>query len=408
MQPPPPLVTVAQPVEREVIEWDEYSGHLAAVDYVDLRARVSGYVTSAPFEEGALVRAGQTLVTIDVRPFQAELDSRLADVARAQAQVEIAEIEANRLRRLMPQQAAAPFEYQTAEATLRQNQAVLAGAKAAVESARLNVEWCNVTAPINGRVSNKYVTPGNLISGASGQGTELTTIASIDPIYCYMDVDERSVLKYQRLAREKKRVSAREARIPCFMQLANETGFPHEGVIDFVDNRIDPTTGTMRGRGVFPNPGGWLAPGFFARVRVPGSGLYKALLVPDSAVVSNQSEKFLMVLGPDNVVQARHVELGSLFGELRAITSGVTLQDHVLISGLVRAQPGVKVIPQPGTISTASMQQTAQGSPSTQELPREDGLPTTAPANEAAIARAASAAAAELSSGGAAATRSAP
>ena len=381
-QPPPPLVTVAHPIEREVIEWDEYTGHLDAVDFLNLMARVSGFVTSAPFVEGSIVQKGQTLFNIDVRPFQAELDARQADVASAQAQVEIAQIEANRLRRLMPQQAAAPFEHQTAEAILRQREAVLAAAKAAVESAQLNVEWCNVTAPITGRVSNKRVTTGDLISGGTGQSTPLTTIASIDPVYCYIDMDERSVLKYQRLAREKKRPSARQTKIPCFMQLGNETGFPREGYIDFLDNRLDPATGTMRARGVFPNPGGWLEPGFFARLRIPGSGAYQAVLVPDAAVVPLQNERILMVLGPDNVVQARNVTLGALFGELRAIASGITPRDRVVINGLVRAQPGVKVTPQEGTIPMDSFQP--------------------------ASARAATRTAAELSSSGGPSSRSAP
>jgi RND family efflux transporter MFP subunit len=232
---------------------------------------------------------------------------------------------------------------------------VLAGAEAAVEAARLLVEWCRITAPISGRIGERHVDPGNLITGGSGTGTLLTTIASIDPIYCYIDADERAVLKYQRLAREQKRVSARDAQIPFIMQLADETTFSHEGIVDFVDNRIDPRTGTIRGRGVLANPGGYLTPGFFARVRIPGSGAYVATLVPDAALVTDQSQKALYVVGPNNVLELRPVKLGAIFGELRSIESGIEASDRVVINGLMHARPGAKVVPQEGTISLDSL-----------------------------------------------------
>lgn len=352
--PPPPTVTVARPLQHEVVEWDEYSGHLEAVDFVEVRARVSGLILSTPFQAGAIVKQGDLLVEIDVRPFQADLDSRKADQARADAQVKLAEIELKRIQD-MPPSAAVPIERQRAEASLSQAQAVLAGAEAAVESARLLVEWCRITAPISGRVSKRYVDPGNLITGGSGTGTLLTTIASIDPIYCYIDADERAVLKYQRLAREKKRVSARDAQIPFLMQLADETDFTHEGMVDFVDNRIDPTTGTIRGRGVIANPGGYFTPGFFARVLIPGSGSYVATLVPDSAVVTDQNQKVLYVVASENSVEMRPVKLGSVFGELRSIESGIDLNDRVIINGLLQARPGAKVNPQEGSFSLDSL-----------------------------------------------------
>ncbi|HEY3242338.1 MAG TPA: efflux RND transporter periplasmic adaptor subunit [Phycisphaerae bacterium] len=366
--PPAPAVTVARPVQREVIEWDEYTGRLDAVESVEVRARVSGLIISAPFGEGALVKQGDLLFEIDVRPFQAELDSRLADVAKAEAQVALAQVEFKRIKNLLPDNAT-ELEFDTAKANLQQAQAALAAAQAAVDAARLNVEWCRVTAPISGRISRKNVTPGNLITGGTGTGTLLTSIMSIDPIYCYVDVDEQSVLKYQRLSREKKRVSARDARIPCFLQLGNETGFPHEGVVDFVDNRIDPGTATIRARGVFPNAEGWLTPGFFGRMRVPGSGRYETLLVPDSAVTTDQSQKLLLVLGPDNTIATRAVKLGALFGELRSIESGLSPDDLVVINGQMQARPGTKVKPREEPISVASFQLTAPGSPTTQALP---------------------------------------
>jgi len=231
----------------------------------------------------------------------------------------------------------------------------VAGAEARVAAARLNVEWCRVLSPIDGRVSRKHVTEGNLISGADGQGTLLTTITSVDPIYCYVDVDEASSLKYAALAREGSRVSARQARIPTRLQLANETNYPHVGEVDFVDNRVDPDTGTIRGRGVFSNADGWLLPGLFARVRIPGSGRYDATLVPDSAITTDQSTKLLMVVDAKNVVEARPVRLGALFGDLRSIVSGVGPEDRVIINGLMSARPGAVVKAVEGQISLESL-----------------------------------------------------
>lgn len=339
--PPPPPVTVTQPVRREVMEWDEYTGHLEAVETVELRARVSGLIVAAPFEEGSVVQQGTVLVEIDARPFQAELDARLAGVARAAAQVKLAQIEYDRVDRLSPD-VRTSTEWDAASAGVQEARAQEEAAKAAVESARLNVEWCQVKAPITGRVSSRYVTPGNLITGGTGSGTLLTTITSIDPIYCYIDVDEHSMLKYQELAREGER---RTASVPVDLQLANESAFPHEGVVDFVDNRVDPNTGTIRTRGVFANPEGALTPGFFARVRVPGSGRYEALLVPDAAVATNQNTKLLYVVDPNDVLRTKQVKLGALFGDWRAIETGVGPDDRIVISGQMRTRPGMQVAP---------------------------------------------------------------
>lgn len=352
--PPPPTVTVAHPVQQEVAEWDEYTGYLEAVDSVEVRARVSGLVVSAPFSEGSIVQQGELLVEIDVRPYQAELDSRIAEEAQAAARTKLAEIELRRIQD-MPREASIPIETQRAEATLNEAQAIQAGAKAAVESARLLVEWCRVIAPITGRVSSRYVDPGNLITGGSGTGTLLTSITSIDPIYCYIDCDEHAVLKYQRLAREKKRVSARDAQIPFLMHLADETEYTREGIVDFVDNRIDPMTGTIRGRGIIANPGGYLTPGFFARVLIPGSGRYLATLVPDAAVITDQNQKVLYVVGADNMVDVRPVHLGAVFGEMRAIESGIELTDRVIVNGIMAARPGSKVIPQEANLSLETL-----------------------------------------------------
>lgn len=378
-----PSVTVAHPVQHEVFEWDEYTGHLEAVETVDLRARVSGLVVAAAFEEGSMVKKGDLLVEIDARPFQAELDTMLADEAKATADVELARIEMKRMESVPPD-ARSSIEYDTSAASLKRAEALLAGAKAAVEATRLNVEWCRVLAPIDGRIGRKFVTPGNLVSGGSGAGTLLTRINSVDPIFCYIDVDEQSVMKYQKLAREGKRTSARDARIPCFLQLSHDDRPPIEGVIDFVDNRMDSGTGTIRGRGVFPNADGKLTPGFFGRVKIPGSGRYDAMLVPDSAIVTDQSQKVLLVVGANDVVETKPVKLGSLLGRLRVIESGVGTNDRVVINGLLQAQPGSKVAPRDSTLPADALEQAAFG---LETFSRAETQPatTTAPVDAAEV-----------------------
>ncbi len=245
-------------------------------------------------------------------------------------------------------------------------------------------KWCNVTSEIDGRISDKRVTEGNLITGGAGQATLLTTVISQDPIYCDVAVDEASVLKYAELAREGKRVSARFAKIPTFMAVASEKGFPHEGVVDFVDNRLDPgLPAHVRGRGVYPNLDGFLQPGMFARVRIPGSGRYAAMLVPDVAIGADQNRRFVMVVAADNTVEMHPVKLGALFGELRAIESGITGDDRVVVNGLQRARPGAKVNPTEKPITADEMVLTAPGSPTTQALPATRRGATPAPAGAA-------------------------
>ncbi|HSV14937.1 MAG TPA: efflux RND transporter periplasmic adaptor subunit, partial [Tepidisphaeraceae bacterium] len=301
-------------------------------------------------------------------------------------QVALAQTNFQRTEQAVKGNAVSQQEYDTAKAQLEQAQAVLAGDKAAAEQSRLNLEWCRVTAPIDGRVSNKLVTPGNLVNGGAGQATLLTTITSLDPMYCYVDVDERSVLKYQELSREKKRVSARDSRIPCFLQLSNETNFPHEGVVDFVDNHIDPATGTIRARGVYANPNGYLTPGMFGRVRIPGSGRYRTVLIPDAAIGTDQNIRYVLLVGTDDVVQSRPVTLGPLFGGLRSIEKGLSVNDEVVINGLLRARPGTKVAPQWSTINIDMGMLTAPGSPTTQSLPATRSIPSTVPTNPDAAA----------------------
>jgi RND family efflux transporter MFP subunit len=343
--PPPPAVSVAFPLQREVIEWDTYTGYLEAPESVIVAARVSGLITAAPFKEGAIIKKGDLLFVIDVRPFQADLDTKLADQARDEAQLALARITLTRLLGLSKDNAVSQQDIDNAKAMVDQAAATLAGAKAAVDASRLNVEWCHVNSPIDGRVSNKLVTVGNLINGGAGQATQLTTVQSVNPMYCYVDVDEHSVLKYQKLSAEKKRISARDGKVACFIQLANETTFPHVGVIDFVDNHVDPNTGTLRARGIIENSSGFLTPGFFARMRIPGSGRYQALLVPDAAIGNDQDHRTMLVVNKDNVAETRVVELGALFGDLRSIVSGLKPDDRVIINGQMHARPGSIVAP---------------------------------------------------------------
>jgi RND family efflux transporter MFP subunit len=373
--PPPAAVTVAHPVEREVLDWDEYIGHLAPIEMVELRARVGGYLLEANFKEGSIVEKGAILFKIDPAPYKAELARAQGQIEQAKAQAENAVSEYNRIDHLRASGGASEKEYQDAKYNKLQTAAAVVSAQAAALTAELNLEYTDIKAPITGRVSNKWVTPGNIITGGVSSGTLLTTINSVDPIYCYIDADEKSVLKYQRLAQEKKRISARQQQIPCFLQIGGETGFPHEGVVDFVDNRIDPGTATLRARGLFSNSDGWFVPGTFCRVRIPGSGRYHALLIPDAAIDSTQDIKFLHVVKPDNTVEFRPIVPGALFGKFRAVESGLSESDRVVVNGIQRAVPDSKVNPTEITLDVSTLTMTAPGSPSTQAMPATRHLP---------------------------------
>ncbi len=370
--PPPAAVTVAKPIVREVVEWDDYSGRLEAVETVEVRARVSGYIESADFVEGSLVKAGDLLFVIDPRPFEVELARAEAELTRAKASHSYASHLYGQVDRAFRNQAASENEREDARRGMLEAEAAVAAGESAVRGAKLDLEWSRVSAPISGRVSRKIVTPGNLITGGAGQASLLTTITSVDPIYCYVDADEQSVLKYQRMAEAGTRRSARRTRIPVYLRLADETGFPHAGTLDFVDNRLSPTTGTVRARGVFPNPDGWMLPGYFGLVRVPGSGRYEAILVPDAAVTSDLDQRRLLVVNADNVVETRPVELGALFGKYRAIKSGIGPADRVIINGLMHARPGATVAPQETTLSPDDVSLGSPGTPGAADSTQAD------------------------------------
>ncbi len=313
---------------------------MQAPEKANVAARVSGLIMAMPFEEGAIVKRGDLLAVIDDRPFKAELDSKRADQQKAESALAIANITLGRLTALRQKNAVSQQDVDNGKAASEQAAAVLAGAKAAIESARLNLEWCRVLSPIDGRVSYKMVTVGNLVNGGAGQATLVTTVESVSPVYCYVNVDEHSVLKYEKLADERRLLSARGGKVPCYVELGNETGFPHEGVIDFVDNHVDPATGTMRIRGVLKNRSGKLVPGLYARMKVPGSGRYRALLVPDAAVGNDQSQRNVLVVDKDNKVGIRPVKLGALFGRLRSIVFGISAEDRIVTNGQMHARPG--------------------------------------------------------------------
>jgi RND family efflux transporter MFP subunit len=370
--PPPAKVTVSQPVQREVIRWDQYSGYLSSPKTVTVSARVSGLIEEAPFQEGAIVHAGDLLFKIDPRPFQADLDNKKAAVAQAMALAEKNKADFARFTQLLKAQVIAPSDFDNTRASYRESEASLNAAQAALETSRLNLEWTEVRAPITGRVSRMDVTVGNLVNGGSGQATALTTIVSIDPLYAYINVPESAALRYQELALNDKKGNVAGANVACSLQLENETNFPHQGVIDFVDNQVDVNTGTQQIRCVIANPTTILTPGLFAVTRIPASGRYNAILIPDAAVNADQDERYLLIVGANDVVQQRPVKLGAVFGTLRSITDGLKPGERVIVNGMQFAQSGAKVIPREVPVSTESLDaldSIASGAPDAQTPP---------------------------------------
>jgi len=342
--PPPPKVTVAHPVRREITEWDEYTARLDAVDSVEVRPRVSGYLQSIHFQDGAIVHKGDLLFLIDPRPYEAALHHAEADLQLAKTRLALARKNFARAVDLLASHAISQEESDIRESTTRQAEASVEEAQAAVDAARLDVEFTHVSAPVAGRVGRKLVTEGNLINGGVGtQGTLLTTIVSLDPIYAYFDADESSLLKYDRLARSGQRRSSRDYQNPVHVALAGDDGFPHDGVMDFVDNQVDRGTGTIVGRAILPNPDLSLIPGLFARLRLPGSGEYAAILLADEAIGSDQSQKFVYVIDGEGKAQYRTVKIGPLVDGLRVVREGVAPEDRVVVAGLQRVRPGLKV-----------------------------------------------------------------
>jgi membrane fusion protein, multidrug efflux system len=355
--PPPPQVAVASVIERDVTEWDEFTGRLQAVDSVEVRPRVSGYVSAVRFFEGALVRKGDLLFQIDPRPFQAEVDRLKAELDRARATVQRADSELARAERLRSANAISNEDHDRRAAFAQESAAQVAAVEAALRAAELNLEFTHVTSPINGRVSRAIVTEGNLVSSGPGQATLLTTVVSLDPVYAYFDADEQIYLKYvaggppERSPHVLNRGSIDKH---IRMALSNEEGFPHEGELDFIDNQLDGTTGTIRGRAVFRNPDGRLTPGLFVRLRLAGAGTYRGLLIQDRAVGTDLSKKFVYVVSPKNEIEYRPVTLGPIVDGLRVVRSGLKAGEPVVVNGLQRIRPGVPVMPVPDDATAVS------------------------------------------------------
>lgn len=346
----PPQVTVAQPLVRKITDWDEYTGRLAAVDSVEIRARVSGYLQSVHFHDGALVKRGDLLFVIDPRPYQAALNEARAGYTRARVQQGAAARDLKRGQGLVASRVISERDLDALTSQKEAADASLEAAAAAEKSAALNLEFTRITAPITGRVGRALVTVGNLVTGEGKDSTLLTTLVSVDPIHVYFSADERAFLRYTRLAEQGIRPSSRTVANPVRLQLADEQGFPHAGVMDFVDNRVDQATGTMQGRAIFPNPAGDLTPGLFGRIQLLGEGPYEALIVPDQAVGTDQAQRLVYVVGPDNVVTPRPVTLGRSLGALRVIRSGLKPTDRVVINGIQKVRPGATVTPVEGQI----------------------------------------------------------
>jgi RND family efflux transporter MFP subunit len=391
--PPPmlPSVTVARPVTKKIVEWDAYTGRLEAVHLVEIRARVDGYLQSIHFTEGQIVKKDDLLFVIDPRPLEAELNSAKAklqqsksqlqqalamlDVAKAKssqsdAQLTLADVRYKRVQSLAQRNAASQEELDLREAEFLQAKADVEGVRAemisaeaaiataeaeiqmsqaGVQTAELNLQYTRIRAPVSGRISRQSVTPGNLIAGGSSTSSLLTTIASIEPIYCVFDSTEQDVLKYMRLAQSGDRESSRVARNPVFLGLVDEKGFPHLGHMDFVDNRFDTDTASMRARCVFPNDDQILIPGMFARIRIPGSAAREAVLIPDSAIGTDQSSQYVYIV-VEGIIQRRPVTPGPIVDGLRVIRKGLSGDEILVIEGLLKARPEMQVRTVEGTI----------------------------------------------------------
>lgn len=341
--PPPPDVSVATVVVRDVRPWDEFTGHIEAVETVELRPRVSGYIDRVNYEEGGEVQKGDVLFVIDQRTYRAELERAEAELARATTQADLARSEVARARSLAEARAMSAEELDQRLSALAQAEANIRAAKSAVDVAKLDLEFTEVRAPISGRAGRALVTPGNLVS-TQPNATLLTTIVSLDPVYVYFEGDERSYLRYNEMSRNGTRASSRDARTPVRVGLAGDTGFPYEGEMDFMDNGVNPNTGTIRARAVLPNPDHRFTPGLFARVQLAGSDTFRAMLIDEKAVMTDQDRKYVYVVADDGSAQRRDVRLGRTADGLRVVEEGLAPQDRVIVHGVQKVfMPGMPV-----------------------------------------------------------------
>jgi len=349
--PPPPTVIVSKPLKTKIVNWDDYVGRFEAINSVDIRPRVTGYLQSIGFRDGQIVHQGQVLFTIDPRPYQAALDQARGQEAHAQAALSNAEIELARAKKLLAARTIAEQEYEGRLATEQQAVADLNAAHATVESAALNLSFTRVTAPLTGRVSDRRVAPGNLVTQDS---TILTNITDLDPIYFTFNGAESFYLKYERQAQSGVRPQSRDFANPVEIRLQDQTRYDVKGRMNFVDNTLDPNSGTIRGRAVVANPNFILTPGMFGHLRLLGSGTYDGLLIPDEAIVALQSDEVVYVVNAAGTVEERKIVLGPRVGELRVVQSGLKAEEDVIISGVQRAKVGSPVSAKPGEITPPS------------------------------------------------------
>jgi membrane fusion protein, multidrug efflux system len=373
---PPPEVSVSQPIERAVSDALEFTGRIEAVESVDVRARVSGYITRVAFDAGALVKQGDLLFEIDPREYQAAVNHAEGDIARLRANLTRASAEVTRTQRLKSTGAVSEREVDTATGSKSATEGELVAAQAQLEKARLDVQFTRVTAPIAGRASRAEITAGNLVVVGADGGPILTTIVSIDPVLVYFDIDEPSLLRLReaerrRTGRPLTPENIASLQIPVELGLANEPGFPHTGRIDFVDNKVDPATGTMRVRAVLQNDEGLFSPGFFVRVKLAIDKPKPTLLVTERAIGTDQGRKYVLITNDKNVVEYREVQLGPLADGLRAITSGLAPGEWVIVNGIQRARPGITVTPQRVTMEPKAPASAPAGS----QAPGGSGAP---------------------------------
>jgi RND family efflux transporter MFP subunit len=356
--PLPPTVTVAKPIKRTLSDFDDYVGRFTAVDSVEVRARVSGYLDAVHFTDGQIVNQGDLLFTIDKRPFQNTLDQARANLEQAKSNVIFTKADLDRGQQLVRDKTITDQIFEQRSQAYRNALASVGANEAAVRQAELDVQFTELRAAVNGRIGDRRVSPGNLVTGGTaGNTTLLATIVSIDPIRFEFTFDEASYLRYERMFKLERDVSSPGAGIPVTLKLIDEKDFVHAGRMDFVDNAIDRSTGTIRGRAQFENPNGIFTPGMFGRVRVPGSLPYEALLVPDGAIGTEQARKYVLVVGADNTVTQKYVTIAQAMPDgLRVIKDGLSPADRVIVNGLLRARPGQKVTlqeqgaaPPPGT-----------------------------------------------------------
>ena len=348
--PLPPPVTVAYPLNKNITEWDEFTGSFKAVETVDVRARVSGFLDSVHFKDGQIVKKGDLLFVIDKRPFQIAVEQAKAEVDEKQAQLDLANSDLERARPLVERRTLTAREFESREATARAAIAAVAGARARLKNVELSLEWTRVVAPVGGRISDSRADVGNLISGGEASSTILTRIVSLDPIHFEFEGSEADYLKYIRLSQSGLRPSSRDAANPVIVKLIDEEEFLHKGKMEFVDNAIDAKSGTIRARAIFDNKKSLLLPGMFGRLRLFG-GNFNAFLIPDSAIASDQSRKIVLTVTSDGTVANKVVTLGPIVDGLRVVRTGLNKNDSIIISGLLRARPGQKVTTELGKIS---------------------------------------------------------